>query len=290
MKKPRIFLSYSYEDKKKAHEIAKVLEEHNVHVSIDEFTFNSDETLQYSFFKSLDSSDIFLLLLSRRTVKSRWIAQELNNVITKSLQYRDITIIPIVTTSVRIPNSLREKISFDLRRGLSGQLEKLANYLKLIPYIDFSILDGSLFESMCIELLGKLGFREATYDLYKYHKQDILEDLHRFDFVAQYKHKDPFGGFIAENWIFEFKYYLNSRADIHALRQVSSYLEGLSLNYTGCLITNGILTSAAQEWLIENAKRKRTNIRVIDGLRLKELLLKYPRIIEKYLKGGIENE
>jgi hypothetical protein len=86
--------------------------------------------------------------------------------------------------------------------------------------------------------------------------------------------------------VFEFKYYKNARADINSLRQLSSYLEQLPMDFNGGLITNGILTSAAQEWLKENERRKRTNIRIIDGLKLKELILKHTDLVHEFFTGG----
>ena len=70
---------------------------------------------------------------------------------------------------------------------------------------------------------------------------------------------------------------------------MSSYLEQLPSDCAGGLITNGILTSAAQEWLSENEKRKRTNIRGVDGLKLKELILKHTELVNEYFIGGREN-
>ncbi len=286
MKKPRIFLGYSYQDREKAEHIVNRLHSLGVAVFHDLLGFDLGESFASRLYKEIESNDFFLLLLSTNSAKSHWIAEELDSAISKVLHYRDISIVPLLLSPVRLPRSLKNSTKFDLRRNFDKQIEKLSEYLLLIPYIDFESLDPYRFETLCISLLRKLKFRDLDSQEYKHCDHGIQ---FRTDFLAATRHRDPFGGYIEVKWIFEFKYYRDSRADIKSLHQLSSYLEMLPVDFNGCLITNGILTSAAREWLGENQKRKRINIRVIEGPRLKELLLKHPDIVKKYFMRGEDN-
>lgn len=286
MKTPRVFLSYSYQDQEKACLIADKLQELGVNVFHDQFGFDIGESFVNRLYKEIESSDFFLLLLSKNSIESRWVAKELDYAISKTLHFRDITIVPLLLSPAKIPNSLKDRVRFDLRRNFETQIKKLSEYLSLIPYVDFELLDPIKFEHLCIALLKKLRFKNfESENLDTYHYETLLSDF-RADFIATLRYRDPFGGYVKVNWIFEFKYYKNSRADINALRQLSSYLEQLPVDFNGGLITNGILTSAAQEWLRENERRKRTNIRIIDGLKLKELILKHTDLVHEYFIGG----
>jgi len=290
MKKPRVFLSYSYRDKEKADLIAQKLMSHDVYVYHDQLGFDLGELFVDRLYKAVESSDFFLLLLSKNSIESRWVAKELDYVISKALHYRDITIVPLLLSPTRIPSSLKDRIRFDLRRDFDTQIKRLAEYLRSIPYIDFEILDYPTFEALCISLLKKLRFKDMRPDEQDRFRNDFRSLDLRPDYLATLRHRDPFGGYVNVNWIFEFKYYKDSRADILALRELSYHLERLPVNFIGGLITNGILTSAAQEWLEENERRTRTNIRVIDGIKLKELILKHPELVHRFFGGGSEYE
>lgn len=287
MKTPRVFLSYSYQDQEKACLIADKLQDLGINVSHDQLGFDIGESFINRLYKEIESSDFFLLLLSKNSMESHWVAKELDYAISKTLHYRDITIVPLLLSPAKIPSSLKDRVRFDLRRNFDIQIKKLSEYLRLIPYVDFELLDPFKFEQLCIALLKKLQFKDfESKSIDTYHYETPLKDF-KADFLATLRHKDPFGGYVKVNWVFEFKYYKNARADINALRQLSSYLEQLPVDFNGGLITNGILTSAAQEWLRENERRKRTNIRIIDGIKLKELLLKHTDLVHNFfIEGG----
>jgi hypothetical protein len=48
------------------------------------------------------------------------------------------------------------------------------------------------------------------------------------------------------------------------------------------LITNGQLTSTAREWIEANEKSKRTSITIVDGTQLRELVLKFPDVVDHF--------
>jgi hypothetical protein len=160
MKTPRVFLSYSYQDQEKACLIADKLQELGVNVFHDQLGFDVGELFADRLYKEIESSDFFLLLLSKNSVKSRWVAKELDYAISKTLHYRDITIVPLLLSPAKIPNSLRDRVRFDLRRNFETQIIKLSEYLRSIPYVDFELLDPVKFEYLCIALLKKLRFKD----------------------------------------------------------------------------------------------------------------------------------
>ena len=54
------------------------------------------------------------------------------------------------------------------------------------------------------------------------------------------------------------------------------------MDVNGMLITNGQLTSTALDWLEYNEKEKRISITVVDGIKLKLLILKHPKIVDEF--------
>lgn len=268
---PKIFLSYSYQDKQKSNIIAEALTNADLEVYYDQYEINNGNSLTEMIYKSIKSSDYFVILISSESIKSKWVLHELNKFLSKEMYSRDIVIVPVLLSRCKLPETLKNREKFNLSSNFEKGLNKLVSYLKNIPYVDFKMLDAVLFEELIKDLLERLKFN--INESYNRHTD------YGFDIKATYNHKNPFGGTLKTNWIFQLKFYRNSRADISSLNKLS-YL--VSDNLQGVLVTNGQLTSAARRWLNDNEKKEKTKIKVIDGIQLKELVLKYPDLVEKY--------
>lgn len=101
----------------------------------------------------------------------------------KELQFRDITLIPVLLEDCDIPLSLASYQHFDLRNPVEENLEKLVDAMRTTPEIDFEKLSSPIFEQLVVELLQKLGFINLQME-----KKD-----NGIDAVVEFRHKDPFG-------------------------------------------------------------------------------------------------
>jgi hypothetical protein len=160
----------------------------------------------------------------------------------------------VVIDDVSIPPSLKSYQFLDLRGDFGQGIKRLVEQISSAPEIDFSRLDWKKFEDLVADLLIKLDFKNIE-------RQARINNS-KFDFVAEYTHEDPLEGKSKELWICE--------------------LAALAPESHGLLVTNSQLTSIVSDWLKSVESKLHKDIRVIDGPKLKRLLLKHTDLIDKY--------
>lgn len=282
----RIFISSTYSEREFADDLAERLRGYGLNPVYDVFEAElAEEWLRHVLY-NVESSDVVLLLIPEHDYERKWIHREINKNIRYKLKSRNILVIPVYLGRCKFLPSLSEQVSFlienqshssSTKEYSEKSIEKLVAYLSNLPKVNFELLDSMDFELLIVELLKKLRFFDIE-------NQHIGRDM-GFDISAKTKTRNPFGGVSYIYWAIEIKYNKNSRADISSLKQLSYYLEDRSLDVNGVLITNGQLTSTAREWLEFNEKEKRTSITVVDGVKLKQLILKYPQLVERFFGG-----
>jgi len=279
----RIFISSTHSEREIAHQLAKRLEQEGLHPVMDSFEAEyADEWLHHILY-SVESSDVVLLLMPEDDYERKWIRRELNKTLKYKLNSRSILVIPVYLGKNRFFPTQNDQVVFFLeneslshsqKKYSERSIEKLVTYLSNAPKVNFDQLTPGEFERLIITLLKKLRFFDIE-------EQKLINDV-GFDITAKTKTRNPFGGMSFLSWAIEIKYNKSSRADISSLQQLSYYLEERSIDVNGVLITNGQLTSTALEWLEYNEKEKRTSITVVDGIKLKQLILKHPKIVDEY--------
>ena len=265
----RITLIYSMNEKKEANYIINALNREGIDVQ-DSHYKNS-----YSYFSDIDAvydlkpGGYVVVLLSDSFYESDWTSYELNYYVNNGINNRNITFVPVYLKNTRKIFKDKSVVSFNLYNDFNKGVEKLVNYLKYIKHIDFESLSSEKFEHMVYQILKAMRINvldsESNVD-------------NGFDFIAESRHKDPFGGEMNIKWIVECKYYENRSPDLKTLHQLLNSVENNSRVDRGVLFTNGILTSTAVEFL--NSRNRKNVISVVDGTQLKKLLLKYPNVIK----------
>lgn len=266
-----------------AHELAQRLEHAGLDPIIDSFEAElADEWLHHILY-SVESSDIVLLLVPEDDYERKWIRRELSKTLRYKLKSRSILVIPVYLGRNKFfaPSSdqitfflVNESLSQGQKKYSEKSIDKIVTYLSNVPKVDFETLSQEEFELLIIALLKTLRF----FDVEEIRSSHDMG----FDILAKTKTRNPFGGTSFISWAIDIKYNRSSRADISSLKQLSYYLEERSMDINGVLITNGQLTSTAMEWLESNEKEKRTSITVVDGIKLKQLILKHPKIVEEF--------
>ncbi|MFQ9978074.1 TIR domain-containing protein [Clostridium cadaveris] len=274
----KVYLSYSFKDKRIADNITYSLMKEDIRCSDDIFEIDSENQFQKTVKDVISACSYLIILLSPNSIKSRWIQYELNFALTRDLKARDITILPVLIEDCDIPSFLKEYQIFDLRN--QNNIDGLIEQIRTVSKINFSNLSYKQFEDLVEEMLNKFEFINI--------EREWIYNGNEIDIKANYLRKDPLGEEIEETWIVEVKFYNNSRVDIKTLKQLITILSSFKEPVMGLLVTNSQLTSVVQEWI--KSKKLNNRIRIIDGPKLKRYLLKYNDIIEKYFNGSGQNE
>jgi restriction endonuclease Mrr len=271
----RVFLSYAASDRAVVEQIATALQKVGVGVWFDiwELTAAGD-TFWKRIDQALQASDLFLVFLSKASVASRWVQNELSAAVANEMKDRAITIIPVVIEDCDIPPVLTDRMYVDLRGDVAAGVQTLVDQLAVAPTINLAQLDPPMFERLVGELLIALGF-EVT-------KDQRNERGKRVDFLASRTSRDPFGAERTETWVVEVKAYREKRVSPATIRQLLGYLASTSFDTKGLLVTNSRLTSVAREFLSDATLKAGRDVRVIDSTELTSLLLHQPDLVSRY--------
>lgn len=277
----QVFVSFAQADKEVARQVAEALQSAGLRVWINAWELATGDSIAQRIEQTVASSDILLVLLSPRSVNSRWVQSELSAALSGELRDRAITVIPALIEDCDIPPSLADRVFLDLRSDVPGAVQRLVDQIGSASDVDFSRLDWRTFEQMVADLLGNLGFTVQ--------RTPVSRDS-GFDFIATYRYRDPFGAEHTETWLVQTKLYREQRVSVSALRQMMGYLMLSAAGKKGLIITNSRLTSVARSFLAENSDRWGHELRVIDGTELTNLLIQHPDLIRSYFPSGRSHE
>lgn len=274
LRRSQVFVSYAHADEEIAHQVAEALENAGLRVWIDVWELATGDSIAHRIETAVSSSDILLVLLSPRSVHSRWVERELNARLFQELRDRAITVIPALIEDCEIPPLLADRVFLDLRTDRVNALKRLVDQIGSAPDMDFSRLDSSKFEQLVADLLNKLGF--------------VVQPIQRsrdsgVDLVATFRSRDPFGAEHTDTWLVDTKLYREQRVSVSSLQQMTVLLSThAGVDKKGLIITNGCLTSVARNFLLEARDRSGHDLRVIDGTELANILIQHPDLIRAY--------
>lgn len=271
--KSRVFLSYSSADEQFAHMIRDTLLHANIKTVVDPFRLDAGDSISSVISKAIAASDFMIILVSPDALRSQWMMREMETLTSLEWQQRAITVIPVKVRPCVVPQYLSRWRALDLTRSLPKGLERLVSMVRLAPNIDLARLRGAEFERLVFELLRAYGFRKIRH-------RDTWQDK-GFDFIAEYKGKDPFGRETKEQWIIEAKASRN-RTDISALKEFIGSFSYRQERRTALFVTATQLTTAAKEWIESIQKQNAPRLLVLEGTDIVRLLLGKPKVAEKF--------
>jgi len=270
LKRPQILLAYSSEDKDIAQRIAQQL-----NLWFDPHELDPKDSITNVAEQTILANAYLVILLSPKSVYSVTFQSELDDLLSRDWISRAVTVLPVLTENCLIPSYLSSYQHFNLKADFEGDITRLAEQLHFVHEINFSKLDGITFEALIIDLLTERGFH--TIEIPQQEDKGV-------DLRASYTLTDPFGKEITENWLIELKLYPKGKVNLSTIEQLIHYLNTYPTGRKGLLITNGQLTSVAQDWLTKANARGKPEIRLIEGTELKRLLLQHTNLISKYFK------
>lgn len=274
-KKQRIFISYSYNDKNVANKITDRLLNEGIEVvsGIDKIQAGHSylEEIKYLY----ETSEIIIVLLSESLFRNDKFQFEFPRFFFDEARKRKVTIIPALVGKCSIPSDFLEFDIINLTANFDKGLEKIIQKIKVIPEISFEGFHPREFEEFIYDLLREYGFKNIQ-------KEQISNDK-GVDFIGEHFSSNPFGIKKKQTWLIEVKYYREERFSISSIKQlVETYKYIGKEDAKILLITNSLLTSAAEEYLEEVRKFSNIDIDLLDGLTLKKLVSKRKRLLTKY--------
>jgi hypothetical protein len=125
-----VFLSHSSEDNTFCDCLARDLVDYDVEVWYDEWEIKVGDSLRNKIAAGIETNDYLAVVLSKASVQSQWVQQELNAALDKELKQRQVFVLPLLIEDCNIPTFLRDKkwadFRVDYRHGLKQLLNRLA--------------------------------------------------------------------------------------------------------------------------------------------------------------------
>ena len=257
-----VFLSYAYEDAPDATFIAQSLREQGVNVRPADYDIFSRGNFSAQILNELRSQDTFVILLSPANIGSPWVENQLDAVVER----RGVEVIPGLLKPCPVPRALADRTIVDITSGIQGLLDCLQANAR----IDLRALSPRAFENLAQDLLQRLYF-----DL---HESERTRD-HGYDFRGVFQ--DPLGFADPTEYLIEVKSHRSERSSVNVLQAFANVITSDERHPRGLLVTSGHLTSVAMK-VLRGINEANIRLLVIDGLKFKNLLLRYPDLIARY--------
>lgn len=127
---PHLFISYSKNDKIIAGRIKKALEQEGYPVWFAECNLEVGDPIVDEINKGLDKSDYLLVILSRSSVKSKWVRKELNFGVMKEIEEGKTFVLPILLEDCKRPPIIFQKKYADFRTSFDDGISEILKILE----------------------------------------------------------------------------------------------------------------------------------------------------------------
>ena len=110
---PSVFLSHSHNDKPFVRSLAQKLEPFNVRVWVDEAEINVGDSLVQKLSSVIKQIDIVLAVISKTSITSAWVQEELQWAMTHQIERRRVKVLPVMKESCDLPAFLEGRLYAD---------------------------------------------------------------------------------------------------------------------------------------------------------------------------------
>lgn len=139
--KPQVFISHSHKDKPFVRSLARKLTSHGVVVWLDEVELKVGESLAERISLVINKTPLLLAILSRKSVRSNWVKEELRQAMSRQIKNRRIKVLPIMKELCSVPEFLEGRVYADFsteyrrRRNFPLLLQSIAvhSQKKMMP-------------------------------------------------------------------------------------------------------------------------------------------------------------
>lgn len=125
------FISYSQKDKEYVRELKARLENDGAKIWIDDVEINIGDHLIDKISEAIKENKYMVVVLSRNSVESNWVKQELSWAMDREIRDGDVTVLPVLIEECEVPAFLRDKYYADF----TSKEKREENYPKLLRTI-----------------------------------------------------------------------------------------------------------------------------------------------------------
>jgi hypothetical protein len=119
----RLFLSHSHADREFCEKLAEDLRHEGVFVWTDEAEMQIGDSLIRKISEAIDETDYLVVILSKSSVKSRWVRKEVDIAMTQEIRGKRVKVLPVLLEDCVIPSFLKDKVYADFRDILKYGVE-----------------------------------------------------------------------------------------------------------------------------------------------------------------------
>lgn len=179
-----VFISYSWKDRSFARKIYDSLSVYAISVFLDEREIRVGDSIPNKVYEALDRATHVIYVLSRNSIMSRWVNEELSVAKLRQISENSCTVLPVRINKVELPVSIKHIKVADFTRwrspsryvsslkllldslGLHQDHTSTANDLILLR----RHLADLLLAKQCADSLGQLFFQLERLWFYLYHE------------------------------------------------------------------------------------------------------------------------
>lgn len=131
---PRLFLSHSSKDKALVEKLARELSSESFSVWYDDWEIHVGDSIVEKINEGISTSDFLIVVLSRNSVSSKWVREELNAATIRNIRSKGAFILPVLLEKCEIPPLLSDKkyadFSEDPKSAYRELVEAINHHLK----------------------------------------------------------------------------------------------------------------------------------------------------------------
>lgn len=211
------------------------------------------------------AGDVLVAVLSPNSVKTPL----LDDYLTRSLERRGVDIVPAVIEFCAVPSSISSRFPVDATVSIDGLLRRL----QASAMLNIGRLSATRFEQLVADVMARLGFSLSA-------TSSSRSPDHGADLVATFQDPDGFG--IATPYLVQVK---QTQASLRDITKLTGLVREAGVPWRGMIVTRSQLTSVAETQLAR-LPDDGLDIQVVDGPRLRSLLLRHPDLIAGYFHAG----
>jgi hypothetical protein len=121
----KVFISHSSADKPFVRRLVQELEKRRLNVWFDEQELKVGDSIVANVSAGLRDSHYLIVVLSRASVASRWVQEELNAALMEDLSGEGQAVLPVLLEDCDVPPLLRSRLYADFRTDFAAGLKKL---------------------------------------------------------------------------------------------------------------------------------------------------------------------
>lgn len=125
-----VFVSHSTEDKEIAERLAKGLQAVGYQSWYSGWDLLPGDSILNKIETALSAMDVLVVLLSTKSVASKWVHRELDTALLRRLDGQDVLVIPIYIENCPIPQKLQDQLAIDMKEDFEPGFLKLLEALR----------------------------------------------------------------------------------------------------------------------------------------------------------------